>query len=82
MEKAEYCPGEVCDTKSRSSIQKLSPVQFLAILSFIVLVIITSLFFNDEFKTKPHSLFSEAGNPNNHVTVYKEQNENLQRAVK
>lgn len=57
--KAEYCPGEVCDTKSRSNIQKLSPLQYFALVSFTALVVLVSVFFNESFKSRPHSLFDE-----------------------
>jgi hypothetical protein len=57
-EKTQYCPGEVCDIKSRSNIQKLSAVQYLAMICFIIFVFFVALFLNENFKAKPHSLFA------------------------
>src|SRR6266446_901998 len=34
-EKAQYCPGEVCDVKSKQDIQKTSWVQLFIVLAFI-----------------------------------------------
>jgi hypothetical protein len=56
-EKAQYCPGEVCDVKSKQAIQKTSWVQLLIVPVFIALLFITALFFNDQFRKKPHDLF-------------------------
>ena len=56
-EKAQYCPGEVCDTKSKQDIQKTSGVQMLIILGFIVYIILTAFSFNDNFSKRPHELF-------------------------
>jgi len=56
-EKAQYCPGEVCDTKSRHDIQKTSGLQMLIILGFIAYIILTAFSFNDNFNKRPHELF-------------------------
>jgi hypothetical protein len=56
-EKAQYCHGEVCDTKSKQDIQKTSSVQMLIILGFIVYIILTAFSFNDNFSKRPHELF-------------------------
>jgi len=56
-EKAQYCPGEVCDAKSKQDIQKTSLVQLVIVLGFIVFITITVFLFNDAFSVKPHDLF-------------------------
>ncbi len=56
-EKAQYCPGEVCDVKSRQEIQKTSRLQVFIVLGFIVYITLTVLLFNDTFSIKPFDLF-------------------------
>lgn len=56
-EKAQYCPGEVCDVKSRQDIQKTSRFQVLIVLGFFVFITLTVFVFNDTFNEKPHDLF-------------------------
>lgn len=55
--KAQYCPGEVCDVKSRQAIQKTSGAQLLIVLGFIAYIVLTVLLFNDTFSEKPYDLF-------------------------
>lgn len=56
-EKVQYCPGEVCDIKSRQDIQRTSGWQLLVVLGFVGFVFLTSIFFQSEFKKKPYDLF-------------------------
>jgi len=56
-EKAQYCPGEVCDAKSKQDIQKTSAVQAFIVVGFIVYIFLTIFLFNDYFNKKPHDLF-------------------------
>jgi hypothetical protein len=56
-EKAQYCPGEVCDIKSRHEIQKTSATQLLIVLAFIAFTIFLVYSFNDTFSQKPFDLF-------------------------
>lgn len=56
-EKAQYCPGEVCDTTAKHDIQKTSPVQMLLVAGFIAYIVLAVILFNDTFKNKPHDLF-------------------------
>ena len=56
-EKAQHCPGEICDVKSRHDIQKTSWVQILIVIAFIVFIILTVVLFNDFFSVKPFDLF-------------------------
>ena len=56
-EKAEYCPGEICDVKSKQAIQKTSAIQLLIVLAFIVFVFLTAFLFNGYFNKQPYDLF-------------------------
>ena len=56
-EKAQYCPGEVCDVKSKQDIQKTSGVQLLIVLAFIGFAFLTAFLFNDNFIKHPIDLF-------------------------
>lgn len=56
-EKAQYCPGEVCDVKSRQAIQKTSGVQLLIVSLFVVFIFLTVFLFKDTLKEKPYDLF-------------------------
>jgi hypothetical protein len=56
-EKAQYCPGEVCDVKDRQEIQKTSWAQILIVLGFVVYITLTVFIFNDTFSEKPFDLF-------------------------
>ena len=55
--KAQLCPGEVCDTKSKQDIQKTSITQLLLLTSFVVMIFFTVRLFNDQFSKKPYDLF-------------------------
>lgn len=52
--KVQYCPGEVCDVKSR---QKVSPVQLLIVALLVGFVLLTVHYFHQEFAKSPHNLF-------------------------
>jgi hypothetical protein len=56
-EKAQYCPGEVCDIKSKDQIQKISGIQILIVLVFIAYITLTVFLFNHEFTRRPTYLF-------------------------
>jgi Domain of unknown function (DUF4395) len=58
-EKAQYCPGEVCDVKSRQEIQKTSKTQLFIVIAFIAYIFLTSFYFNSNFSKPPHNLFGE-----------------------
>jgi len=60
-EKAQYCPGEVCDAKSKQDIQKTSGFQILIVIGFIALITLAVFLFNDIFSVKPHNLFGVEG---------------------
>ena len=56
-QKAQYCPGEICNIKSKQAIQKTSAVQILIVFIFIGLVLLTGFFFNNYFNKQPYDLF-------------------------
>lgn len=56
-EKAQHCPGEVCEIKSRQEIQKTSKAQLLIVIGFIAYISFTVFFFNDNFSKKPYDIF-------------------------
>jgi len=56
-EKAQYCPGEVCDVKLKQDIQKTSFIQIFIVLAFIAYIISTVFLFNDTFSKQPYDLF-------------------------
>jgi len=58
-EKAQYCPGEVCDVKSRQEIQKTSLAQIIVVLAFIAYIVIAINLFQNALSTKPHDLFGK-----------------------
>lgn len=63
-EKAQFCPGEVCEVKDRQPIQKSSGFQLLIVLAFIAFIFVMAFTVNNKLKVKPHSLFGpEIENP-------------------
>ncbi|MGA8265715.1 MAG: DUF4395 domain-containing protein [Ignavibacteriaceae bacterium] len=56
-EKAQYCPGEVCDIKSKQDIQRTSGLQLAIVLGFIAYIFLTVSLFNNNFNKKPYDLF-------------------------
>ncbi len=63
-EKAQYCPGEVCDVKSRHAIQKTSRAQILIVLAFVVYAIGTIYLFSGYYSRQPYDLFGINANKN------------------
>jgi hypothetical protein len=57
QEKAQYCPGEVCDAKSKQEIQKTSIAQVLIVFGFLAYIFLTAFLFNGKFEEKPYDLF-------------------------
>lgn len=60
-EKAQYCPGEVCDVHARQEIQKTSLVQILVLVGFIAGVVLLTQTVNESYSKKPHNLFGKTG---------------------
>ena len=59
-EKAQYCPGEVCELKDRQEIQKTSFAQWLVVAGFIVYIIFSVQLFHKNFIQQPRALFGGA----------------------
>jgi len=56
-EKAQYCPGEVCELKDRQPIQKTSWTQVLIVVLFVAYIILVVALFKESFNKKPFDLF-------------------------
>lgn len=60
-DKVQYCPGEICDVKSKQDIQKISLTQIIIFLAFIAFIVLTVFVFKDTFSIKPFDLFGING---------------------
>lgn len=56
-DKVQYCPGEVCDIKSRHDIQKSSWVHWLIVLAFAGFLTLAVFLLQETFSTPPTMLF-------------------------
>ncbi len=56
-EKAQHCPGEICEVKNKHDIQKISFLQILIVLVMVGFVVLMAILLNDFFSLKPHDLF-------------------------
>jgi Domain of unknown function (DUF4395) len=56
-EKAQYCPGEICDVKTKQDIQKVSLNQVIIMLGFVTMIILMTYFLNDVLSEKPGNLW-------------------------
>ncbi len=56
-DKAQYCPGEICDSKQKYEIQKISIKQWAVIFALILFIALLYIFFQQIFILKPHRLF-------------------------
>ncbi len=61
-EKAQYCPGEVCDVKAKQPIQKTSGAQFAVVFVFIALIFLMVRFFSPIVNVPPHDIFNGSAN--------------------
>jgi hypothetical protein len=59
-EKAQYCPGEVCDVKSRQPIQHTSRTQLTIVFAFIVVIFLMVRFFGPVVNMPPHNMFGDS----------------------
>ena len=59
-DKAQYCPGEICEVKDRQEIQKMSKAQFLIVLIFAIYIVALIYLFNDTFSIQPTYLFDRS----------------------
>lgn len=55
--KAQKCPGEICEVRSRQDIQKTSVPQLLIVFAFVVFVSLAAWLFNGQLSKKPYDLF-------------------------
>ena len=55
-DKAQYCPGEVCDVKNKHDIQKTNLIQILIVIGFIAYIFLTVNLLSDSFSKKPYDL--------------------------
>lgn len=53
----QYCPGEVCDIKTRHEIQKTNWMQLFIVLAFAGFIVLTFFVFNDFLSEPPFDLF-------------------------
>lgn len=53
----QYCPGEVCDIKSRHEIQKTTWMQLFIVLAFVGFIVLTFFVLNDFLSEPPFDLF-------------------------
>lgn len=58
-EKAQYCPGEICDVKNRQDIQKISKIQIFVIFGFIIYLFFAVILLDDNFSEKPSNLWDK-----------------------
>lgn len=56
-EKAQYCPGEICEVKDRQEIQKTSRMQWLIVFGFAIYIYLTVVLFHNFFQVQPFDLF-------------------------
>ena len=59
-EKAQYCPGEVCNTKTKQAIQKISAAQVIIVFAFIGIIYVSGFLLKDQFRKRPHDLFGKS----------------------
>lgn len=56
-EKAQYCPGEVCDVKAKQPIQKTSGAQLAVVVAFVGIIFLMVRFFAPIVNVPPHDIF-------------------------
>lgn len=59
-EKAQYCPGEVCDVNARQPVQRTSPAQLAIVVVFIVGIFLMVRFFAPVINVAPHNMFKSS----------------------
>jgi hypothetical protein len=57
-DKVQYCPGEVCDVRSKQEIQRTSASQLVVVLAFAAFTILLGVFLNNYYSKQPHDLFA------------------------
>ena len=56
-EKAQHCPGEVCERKDKQAIQRVSWTQVLIVIAFVALAVVTFMLCKANFNQPPVNLF-------------------------
>jgi hypothetical protein len=56
-EKTQYCPGGICEVKTKQEIQKTSNLQIGVVIGFFAFVITVAILFNDIFRANPTDLW-------------------------
>lgn len=59
-EKAQYCPGEVCEVRERQPIQRTSPAQVAIVLGFVGFMVAVIVGLHGTYRVPPHDLFGGA----------------------
>ncbi|HVU57903.1 MAG TPA: DUF4395 domain-containing protein [Puia sp.] len=57
-DKVQYCPGEVCDVRSRQDIQKTSASQLVVVFLFVAFTALLGVFVDKYYSKQPHDLFA------------------------
>ena len=57
-EKAQHCPGEVCERKDKQAIQRVSWIQVLIVLAFVALAVVTFMLCKANLNQAPINLFN------------------------
>lgn len=58
-ERAQYCPGEVCELNEKHEIQKVSKNQIFVFFTFVSIVFIAGILFNEKLNERPRDLFQK-----------------------
>ncbi|MBO9730680.1 MAG: DUF4395 domain-containing protein [Chitinophaga sp.] len=61
-DKVQYCPGEICDTRLKQPIQKISIAQWGVLLLFAAAVFFSPRVLQKTFSKEPHNLFKSEKN--------------------
>jgi hypothetical protein len=56
-EKAQHCPGEVCDPHKKTTIQKTSWLQVIVVVAALTYTTLTVVVFHNELSKKPYDMF-------------------------
>lgn len=59
--KVQYCPGESCETKKKEDMQKVSIVQLLIFLGFLVYIVFSVYLLKDTLQSKTENLWTKLG---------------------
>lgn len=59
-EKAQYCPGEVCEVQSRQPIQRTSAAQLAIVAFYIASIFFVVRFFAPMINVPPHNMFGDS----------------------